>query len=81
MIEKGLTVGGKSLIEHLEAANHAHAIDWVGQRIQSVPQAIIEKDILEIHSHILKGIHDSNAGHYRSVAVRISGSRVVLPNP
>ena len=30
---------------------------------------------------ILKGIDDTNAGRYRSVAVRISGSTVVLPNP
>ena len=26
VVEKGLTVGGKSLIEHLEAANHARAL-------------------------------------------------------
>lgn len=32
VVEKGLTVGGKSLAEHLEAANHAHALDWVKSR-------------------------------------------------
>jgi Fic family protein len=37
--------------------------------------------ILHIHDIILKGIDDANAGHYRSVPVRISGSAVVLPNP
>jgi len=30
---------------------------------------------------ILRGIDDANAERYRSIPVRISGSRVVLPNP
>jgi Fic family protein len=81
VVEKGLTVGGKSLKEHLEAANHAHALDWVHTLISKTPQSISENDILNIHNLILKGIDDENAGHYRNVAVRISGSAVVLPNP
>jgi len=81
VIEKGLTIGGKTLIEHLEATNHAHALDWVKKQIKRKPQVLTEKDILLIHDIILKGIDDQNAGHYRSVPVRISGSAVVLPNP
>ncbi|OGO93083.1 MAG: cell filamentation protein Fic [Coxiella sp. RIFCSPHIGHO2_12_FULL_44_14] len=81
IVEKGLTVGGKTLIEHLEATNHAHAIDWVKMQINRKPKDLSEKDILRIHDIILKGIDDENAGHYRRVAVRISGSTVVLPNP
>lgn len=80
VVEKGLTIGGKSLIEHLEAANHAHALDWVKEQIKRKPQTVTEKDILLIHDIILKGIDDQNAGHYRNVPVRISGSAVVLPN-
>jgi len=80
VVEKGLTVGGKSLIEHLEAVNHAYALDWVKDKISHNPQNISEKDILLIHDMILKGIDDSNAGQYRNVAVRISGSTVILPN-
>lgn len=81
VVEKGLTVGGKSLTEHLEATNHAHALDWVKEQIKRKPTALKEKDILHIHDVILKGIDDQNAGHYRSVPVRISGSAVILPNP
>lgn len=81
VVEKGLTVGGKSLVEHLEATNHARALDWVKDQLQRKPQMITENDILGIHNVILKGIDDENAGHYRSVPVRISGSSVVLPNP
>lgn len=81
VVEKGLTVGGKSLTEHLEATNHAHALDWVKEQVKRKPSSLTEKDILHIHDIILKGIDDANAGHYRSVPVRISGSAVVLPNP
>lgn len=81
MVEKGLTVGGKTLVEHLEATNHAHALDWVKTQIKHKPQDLTEKDILHIHNIILKGIDDSNAGRYRSIPVRISGSTVILPNP
>lgn len=81
VIEKGLTVGGKSLAEHLEATNHAHALDWVKEQMKRKPTSLTEKDIFHIHDIILRGIDDANAGHYRSVSVRISGSVVVLPNP
>ena len=81
VVEKGLTVGGKSLMEHLEATSHAHALDWVKRQIGRNPASLTEEDILHIHNLILKGIDDRNAGHYRSVPVRISGSAVVLPNP
>jgi Fic family protein len=81
VVEKGLTVGGKSLIEHLEAVNHAHAIDWIRAQIARKPQELTERDILDLHALVLKGIDDANAGRYRNIAVRISGSSIVLPNP
>ncbi len=81
VIEKGITVGGKSLKEHLEATNHAKALDFVHAIIEKNPTHITSKDILVIHDIILKGIDDNNAGQYRNVAVRISGSAVVMPNP
>jgi Fic family protein len=80
VVEKGLTVGGKSLAEHLEATNHAHALDWVKMQVQRMPASLSTQDILYIHELILKGINDY-AGHYRNVSVRISGSTVILPNP
>lgn len=81
VLEKGLTVGGKLLTEHLEASNHAKALEWLQQRIQRQPKALSEDDMLTMHQMILRGIDDANAGFYRSVAVRIAGSTVVLPNP
>lgn len=81
VIEKGLTVGGKSLKEHLEATNHAHALDLVHGLIKRKQSQLTTRDILDIHDMILRGIDNDNAGHYRNVQVRISGSTVVLPNP
>jgi Fic family protein len=82
VLEKGLTVGGKSLKEHLEATNHAHALDFVHQLAAAKsPRRVSETDILRLHELVLNGIDEANAGRYRRVAVRIAGSTVVLPNP
>ena len=80
VIEKGLTVGGKTLKEHLEATNHARALDFIHDLIPKKPRQLSESDILRIHEIVLTGIDDINAGTYRDVPVRISGSQVVLPN-
>ncbi len=81
VVEKGLTVGGKTLVEHLEASNHAKAIDWIYGQTSRRPEQLVEQDILGLHAIVLKAIDDTNAGRYRNVAVRIAGSPVVLPNP
>lgn len=77
IVEKGITVEGKSITEHLEAINHAKAWDF----IKTVTDSVSERTILDIHAIILRGIDPSNAGRYRTVPVRIAGSTVVLPNP
>lgn len=81
VIEQGLTVGRKTLREHLEATNHAQALGFVHDLVKKKPSQLSRRDVLDIHSIILKGIDDHNAGHYRSIPVRISGSTVILPNP
>jgi Fic family protein len=81
VVEKGLTIGGKSLREHLEATNHAHALDFIYSLIKKKPKDISENHILTIHEIILKGTDDEHAGRYRNVPVRISGSTVIMPNP
>jgi Fic family protein len=81
VVEKGLTVGGKSLTEHLEATNHAAALDWVKSQVSRKPKSLTQRDILQIHDIILKSIDSENSGCYRKIPVRISGSSVVLPIP
>lgn len=80
VVEKGVTVDGKTLQEHLEAVNHAQAFDWVMQRIDMTKQDITESSILELHQLILQKIVDNQAGRYRAVPVRIAGSTVIMPN-
>lgn len=79
VIEKGITVGGKPMKDHLEALNHRDALISMRKMINN--KSITISDILYLHKLILKGIDDTNAGSIRQVPVRISGSTVVLPNP
>ncbi len=80
VLEKGLTVGGKTLREHLEATNHARGLEFVAS-LATAGRMPTEQDLLRLHEVVLEGIDDAHAGCYRSVAVRIAGSTVVLPNP
>lgn len=80
VIEKGLTIGGKSLNEHLEAINHTFAIEYI-KDIARQKEAISERVLLDIHKLILQGIDNNNAGRYRTVQVLISGARHIPPQP
>ena len=77
---EGLTIGGKSVIEHLEAINHQEAISFV-RDLATNQTSISRRVLLEIHRLILKEVDTSHAGIYRSVPVRISGSEHLPPQP
>lgn len=81
VIEKGLTVRGKTLREHLEAVNHIKAIEFVRSLASKKPQQIDENHILDIHQFILTGIDNQWAGKYRQVDVFIRGSDYEPPPP
>jgi len=74
VIKEGLTIGGKSVREHLEAINHKEAIDFVNE-IANKQITLNERTIREIHYLVLKGIYNNEAGKYRNTEVRISGSK------
>lgn len=80
IVNKGLTIGGKSMQEHLEAVNHAEAIDYVADLVTHKAD-LNRRSVLGMHQLILKGIDTENAGCYRKVPVRISGSTNELPQP
>jgi len=80
VVNQGLTIGGKSVNEHLEAINHAEAVDFLIQLVQN-KEELTERVLQEIHYLILKGIDKTNAGKYRNVPVYISGSSFVPPQP
>ncbi len=80
VIERGLTIGGKPLKEHLEATNHFFAIEFIKQLLtKNIPFS--ETILLQIHQLILQGIDNTNAGKYRAVQVLISGSKHTPPQP
>jgi Fic family protein len=81
VIEKGLAVEGKTVIEHLEAENHAKAFEKIVAWAKNKDFPVTIGTILELHSTILQRIDDTNAGRFRTIPVRIAGSDVVMPNP
>ncbi len=82
VVEEGITVKGKSIQEHLEAINHAKAFDFIQKNLVHKKRTnITQQDILDIHHMILHKINDTDAGKYRTVAVRLRGSQTILPNP
>lgn len=54
-MNEGVTIAGKSMREHLEAINHAEAIDYIKDFARSSTE-ISERTIKEIHALILHGI-------------------------
>ncbi len=80
VVEKGLTVKGKPLKDHLEATNHTNALHLIKSLVNLKPSDLTESQLLEIHASVLKGIDDPHAGKYRKVSVRIAGSTVVFPS-
>jgi Fic family protein len=80
VVLEGLTVGGgKTLKEHLEAVNHAQAVDYL-QGVVNREQPLTQHVARQLHAVILRGIDDENAGRYRAVPVAISGSQHVPPS-
>ena len=80
VVNEGITISGKSMREHLEAVNHAEAVDYIRELAQKRVE-ISERTIKDIHALILQGINRENAGRYRSVPVMISGSSDIPPQP
>ena len=80
VIEKGLTIGGKSLTEHLEAINHSFALGYI-KDIANGQETLTESVLLQIHRLVLQSIDNHNAGRYRGVQVAISGAKHIPPQP
>lgn len=78
VVLEGLTIGGKTMVEHLEAINHREAILFIEQIISS-KGILTEYTIRNIHSLILQGIDKHNAGAYRQENVLISGASHIPP--
>jgi fido (protein-threonine AMPylation protein) len=80
VVNEGLTISGKSMREHLEAVNHAEAVDFIIE-LAGNKEDLNKRTLMDLHALILKTIDRENAGRFRSVPVRISGSQHEPPQP
>jgi len=83
VINTGLTIGGKPLVDHLEAINHQEAIQYIRELARQEIE-LSEREIKNIHSLILKGIQDEHKGQYRKQPVFVmqeDGSKHDFPQP
>ncbi|MBW2735339.1 MAG: Fic family protein [Deltaproteobacteria bacterium] len=80
VLEKGVTIGGKPLKEHLEVINHQEAIGYI-RDIVNKDVELDERALKDIHAIILKSIDRKNAGAYRRIGVMIRGSKHRPPEP
>lgn len=78
VVEEGITIGGKSLAEHLEATGNAKAYEKIEDfaKGQSKINLLL---ILEIHEIVTKGILE-DSGRLRTQNVRIAGMKKSPPD-
>ena len=79
VVLEGITIGGKTMREHLEVINHKEAIEFLEELVQ-YNNELSEMDIKNIHAIVLKGIDNENAGRYRTENVIISGASHIPPD-
>ena len=79
VLEEGITIGGRTLREHLETVNTARAFDWVWEAAR--PRFTWDHlRLQELHEIVMRGISEF-AGRYRVQNVRITGSSHAPPAP
>lgn len=80
VIEHGVTVGGKSLRDHLEAVDHYDALLWM-RDLAATTSPVDETVVCELHRRIVARSQPALAGIYSQNPRRIAGSPVIFPNP
>lgn len=78
VIKDGMTISGKSVREHLEATNHNEAIGLL-TGLANKQVSLDETTIKALHSVVLHGIDNKNAGHWRTFNVFIGGATHTPP--
>lgn len=78
VLNDGLTIGGKSIREHLEIIGHNEAIKFI-QELAHPMYVLNGSDILDVHNIIMLAVNKDIAGRIRNGAVRISGANFIPP--
>ncbi len=80
VLEKGFTVSGKPLRDHMEAVGHKDALDYI-RALALHNEPIHEMAVRQIHHLLLARSAPDHAGSYSKVQRMISGSSLILPSP
>lgn len=80
LLEKGITVSGKPLKDHLEAVGHKEALDFI-RLLSQKDEPIRESDVRVIHKLVLGQSTPTEAGSYSTHQRMIAGSLVRFPSP
>ncbi len=82
VIEKGITIGGKPLKDHMEALDHYDAMLYMRELAGQV-DPITQVDIRNLHSIVVKRSHPSIAGRYADLPryVRTDTALHCFPSP
>ena len=78
VIQKGITIGGKRVVEHLEAEDHYAAVKGM-RAVAATDRPVGEADVVALHEIITKRSRPEIAGMYAAHPRRIQGSRTILP--
>lgn len=78
VVLEGITISGKSMVEHFEVINHREAILFA-KNLVSNKEPFSEWNIRNIHALILREVDNTNAGKYRTENVVISGAKHIPP--
>lgn len=78
IIEDGLTIGGKSVHEHLEALGHRDAVQYLYEVYKNEWN---ESTVMQLHRLFYFRINEDQAGQYRRDSVIITGTDYIPPPP
>lgn len=78
VLSKGITIGGKTLAEHLEVIGHKEAIDYIETLSQS-DSVLSEWEIRQIHSLVVRKNSPAEACRYRQLDVKAAGTNHIYP--
>lgn len=80
VLEKGITVRGKPLKDHLEAAGHRDALGYMRDLARETAP-VTELDVRNLHRLFMQKVDPAEAGSYSNHARTIAGSDLLLPSP
>ncbi|XP_071852588.1 protein adenylyltransferase Fic-like [Apostichopus japonicus] len=73
IMETGLAIGGKSILEHNEVLGLDAALQFINNTLMQRIGAITVRDILAIHQRVMGYVDPIDAGHVRTTQVFIGG--------